>query len=128
MLVTPRHLEILQHALGLDKHGLCENYRNGRRHYDFSPHRNHFCAGGDDEVLCRELVSIGYMHTWPGADDAGRVPGYPYFNCSVTEAGKEAVRRESPAPPKRTRSQERYRDYLDADSGMRFGEWLKNSC
>ena len=28
--------------------------------------------------------------------------------------------------PRQTRSQRRYQAWLDADSGMKFGDWLKN--
>ena len=48
----------------------------------------------------------------------------PYFNCSVTDAGIKAMREESPAPPKLSRSQIRYREFLDADCGMTFKEWM----
>lgn len=106
-MVSPKQLEILQHALGVDKHGQGRMYRN------------HFCAGGSDEPICIELVSMGLMKqhlttTW-----------LPYFNCSVTDKGRQVVRDESPAPPKLTRSQIRYRRFLDAGSGLKFGEWLK---
>lgn len=104
---TPRQLEILQHALGLDKYGQGRMYRN------------HFCAGGDDEQVCRELIALGYMQQHRTTEML------PYFNCSVTEVGKQAVARESPKPPKMTRSQKRYQAFLDADSGMKFGEWMK---
>ena len=50
--ITPAQLEILQHALGVDQYGRGEMYRN------------HFCAGGDDEATCRELVEMGYMATF----------------------------------------------------------------
>jgi hypothetical protein len=43
---------------------------------------------------------------------------------TVTEAGRSHVRQHSPAPPKFTPSQRRYRDYLEADSGLTFREWL----
>ena len=46
--------------------------------------------------------------------------------CRVTEAGKQAVRDESPPPPKLTRSQKRYRRFLNADTGRPFREWLKD--
>ena len=120
-MVTADQLQILQHALGVDEYG---RFPRGWR--DFT--RNHFCAGGGDETVCRELVAMGYMRTWTGADDRGQVPGYPYFNCSVTEEGKAAMRRESPAPPKLSRSKQRYRRYVDSgagDCGWTFGEWLK---
>ena len=65
-------------------------------------------------------MALGHMYVFrPNASP------YPYYNCSVTEAGIEAVRHESPTPPKLTRSQRRYREFLDADSGMSFMEWVK---
>ncbi len=106
--VTIEQLKILQHALGVDQYGQGEMYRN------------HFCAGGDDEKICRELVELGLMQVF-----APNASPLPYYNCSVTDLGKQLVRTESPKPPKLTRSQKRYRDYLKADSGLRFGEWLK---
>jgi hypothetical protein len=117
--MTARHLEILQHALGLDQYGKVRYYRDGREYYGFMPNRNHFCAGGGDEPECRELVLMGLMkqhHT---------TEVLPYFNCSVTDAGKEAVRKESPAAPKLTRSQERYRAYLRADCFENFRDYLR---
>ncbi len=114
--MTSEQLHILQHALGVDKYGQGSMYRN------------HFCAGGKDEDMCRELVTMGYMRTWAGSDEAGRIPHYPYFNCYVTPEGIAAVLKESPKPPKLTRSQKRYRRFLDSgagDCGYTFGEWLK---
>jgi hypothetical protein len=81
-------------------------------------YRNHFCAGGGDEAICRELVEMGYMKTF--------VRSYlPYYNCTVTEAGKTAMLAQSPQPPKLTRGQRRYRSFLRADTGESFGEWLQ---
>jgi hypothetical protein len=105
--MKPRQLEILQHALGVDKYGRGEMYRN------------HFCAGGDDEATCRELVALGYMRTFERSY-------LPYYNCTVTESGKSAMLAESPTPPKLSRSQKRYRAFLRADTGRPFGEWLKD--
>lgn len=103
--MTSDQLHILQHSLGVDQYGRGSIYRH---HYV-----------GDPESF-RPLVELGYMVEYPPSDLTG---GDPLF--IVTEAGKEAVRRESPAPPKLTRSQQRYRRFLDADSGMTFNEWLK---
>ncbi len=106
--LSTRQLEILQHALGVDKHGQGEMYRN------------HFCAGASDEPICRELVEMGFMYVFrPNASP------YPYYNCAVTPEGKKAVREQSPKAPKLNRAQRRYREFLKADTGMRFGEWLK---
>lgn len=104
--MTARQLEILQHALGVDKYGQGEQYRN------------HFCAGADDEGTCRELVAMGYMETFTS-------PHLPYYNCVVTDAGKRAMAEESPKPPILTRSQRRYREFLKADTGYSFMEWLR---
>ena len=105
-MLTPRQLEILQHALGVDQYGRGEQYRN------------HFCAGGSDEPVCRELVGLGYMTTFTRSY-------LPYYNCTVTDTGKKVMMEQSPKPPKLTRSKQRYQAYLKADGNMRFGEWLK---
>ncbi len=106
--MTPEQLQILQHALGVDKYGQGRQYRN------------HFCAGGTDVPICESLVALGYMRVWhPNASPL------PYYNCAVTKEGKSAMLAASPAPPKLSRSQHRYRRFLSADSGLRFGEWLK---
>ena len=92
MKLTKRQLEILQHALGVDEYGrLPEGFT------DYS--RNYFCAGPDDEQMCRQLVEMGYMKT--------------FQNCIVTLEGMKAVREDSPKPPKSTRSQQRYQQFLD---------------
>jgi hypothetical protein len=104
--MTREQLHVLQHSLGLDKYGQGEMYRN------------HFCAGGKDVAICQSLIDLGYMQQFPTTKHL------PYFNCNVTESGKEAVKRESPAPPMLTRGQKRYRQFLKADTGMKFGDWL----
>jgi len=109
--MTLRQLEIIQHALGADKYG--------RRPRDS---RNFFCAGEADESDCKALVEKGLMKQHK------RTELYPYFNCSVTDDGINAMLRESPAPPKLTRSQKRYQSFLDADSGMSFREWIKHEA
>jgi hypothetical protein len=112
--MTPRHLEILQHSLGVDQYS--------RTPKGFRPFtRNHFCAGAGDEPDCRELIAIGLMQqhettTW-----------LPYFNCSVTEAGIAAMKAASPKPPVLSRSKRRYQAYLENDCNMTFGEWLKST-
>lgn len=102
-----RQLEILQHALGVDQYGRGQQYRN------------HYCAGGEDVADCAELVALGYMRSFQGG------AMLPYYNCIVTDEGRAAMLRESPAPPKLTRSQKRYRKWISEDSGLKFGEWLK---
>jgi len=105
--LTARQLEILQHSLGVDQYG------RGQQH------RNHFCAGEDDEPTCRELVGMGFMETF-------QREWLPYYNCTVTREGKAAMFAQSPKPPKLTRSQQRYRRFLNADTGASFGEWIRS--
>lgn len=103
--MTPAQLHTLQHALGVDQYGKGDMFRN---HY----------VGGETE--CRPLVALGMMTEHPASELTG---GDPWFR--VTDAGKTAVRDLSPIPPKLTRSQRRYREFLDADCGLTFGEWMK---
>lgn len=113
MKMDKRLLEILQHSLGLDKYGKAPRGFQGST-------RNHFCAGGPDVELCRENVAMGYMQE----HGSGEITGHdPLF--TVTDAGRKAVREYSEVPPNLTRSQKRYRQFLDADSGESFGEWMK---
>ncbi|TPG50705.1 hypothetical protein EAH75_04505 [Rhodanobacter glycinis] len=105
-------LHILQHALGVDKYGQGDQYRN------------HFVTGEGsiDHPVCMRLVDAGLMtrtcgHTLTGGDDLFR----------VTPAGIEYVALHSPAPqpePKLTQSQKRYREWLRADPGYSFAEWI----
>ena len=112
--MTPRQLEILQHALGVDEYG--------RTPKGFTPFtRNYFCAGDKDEDDCRELVAQGMMQQHETTS------WLPYFNCSVTELGIVTMKAASPKPPVLSRSKRRYRAYLDADCDMTFGHWLKSS-
>lgn len=106
--MTAEQLHILQHSLGVDQHGQGKMYRN------------HYVGDG---TKCRSLVELGFMIERPASEMTG---GDPLFH--VTEAGKQAVRDQSPPPPVLTAGQKRYREFLNADSGMRFGEWLKRKA
>lgn len=103
-------LHILQHSLGIDQFGQGRQYRN------------HFCTGPEstDWDACNAMVGDGLMIR----RDGSALTGSDYL-FHVTDAGKAFVAENSPAPPKLTRSQDRYRRYLDADSSLKFGEWLK---
>lgn len=107
--MTQEQLHVLQHSLGVDEYGQGAMYRN------------HFCAGGTDVPICESLVALGFMETFTRTY-------LPYYNCSVTKAGRAAMLAESPQPPKLTRSQKRYRAFLKADTGGKFGEWLKDQA
>jgi hypothetical protein len=114
--MTPEQLQILQHSLGLDQYGQCE-MRDG-----YYP-RNYFCAGYNDAETCRSLVALGYMAEYQASELTG---GDPLFR--VTKQGENAVKAESPTPPKLTRGQRRYRQFLHADTGRSFAEWLRDGA
>jgi len=119
--MTPQQLHILQHALGCDKYGINDHPESkpGPEHYPY--YRNHFCAGGKDEELCKELVALGFMQ------QHATTRWLPYFNCSVTKTGIAEMKEASPKPPKITRSQQRMRDYRDFSDAFdcTFKDFLK---
>ncbi|WP_372000950.1 hypothetical protein P7L68_19660 [Tistrella mobilis] len=106
-------LEILRHTIGHDEHGPREGIR-----------RNYFaaCRGGDRDrshlvALClRGLLRRGRCIP----KDMGDLVYY-----HVTKAGREYVEAHRIPRPPLTRSQQRYRAYLAADTGETFIEWLR---
>jgi len=115
--MTAEQLHILQHSLGADKFG--RNHEDVRR----GPYyRDYYCAGLENNKIMGDilyLVSMGWMRAGHKLNE-GRDQ---YFH--VTEAGRIAMLNASPKPPKLTRDQKRYRDYLNADCGESFIEYLK---
>lgn len=108
--MTASQLQILQHSLGVDEYGR-------GRHY-----RDHFAAGGDDVAICKDLIALGYMR------QVATTQVFQDFNCRVTDEGKVAMLRESPAPPALTRAQVRYRHWLtvsDCFPDWKFVDYLK---
>jgi hypothetical protein len=104
--MNPEQLHILQHSLGLDQYAQGKSYRN-----------RYVC---DPQPNIDELVALGLMA------DRGPQPIADGMHCyQVTEAGMAAMYDASPLPPKRTRGQKRYDEFLRADLGMTFGEYLK---
>ena len=106
-------LHILQHALGVDQFGQGEQYRN------------HFVTGDGsvDHPFCMAAVVRGLMVRRPGSPLTG---GDDLF--LVTEAGRQWMAQNSPPAPKLTRSQRRYRNWIDsgaADCGVPFGEFIR---
>jgi hypothetical protein len=102
-------LSILQHSLGVDQYGRGEQYRS------------HFVAGPghSDYETCLAAERQGLMLHYHNANVVGG-----HIFC-VTDAGRAYVEEHSPPPPKLSQSQRRYREYLSADCGLSFGEWLK---
>jgi len=104
-------LHILQHSLGLDKYGQGEQYRNS------------FVTGkgSKDFDKCNSLVVAGFMVDHGPQKLAA---GSHFFR--VTPAGVDAVALESPEPPKLTRGQKRYQEYLkNADCFESFRDFLR---
>jgi hypothetical protein len=112
--ITPDHLHILQHSLGLDEHGLYKGAREG--------YRNHYCTGPDCDSYssCRELAEMGLM-----AEHTPR-SWLPYSTFVVTARGREVVAEQSPPAPKLTRSQRRYRRFIASGADMPFSDWLRS--
>lgn len=112
--LSQQQLHILQHTLGLNKHGEYQGKTEG--------YRNYFSAsdGNSDWNDLIVLVDAGYM--------IKRDP-CAVTNCwfSVTELGRDAVKKESPKPPKISKSKARYRRYLEMgdsfDSFIDFCRW-----
>lgn len=107
MPLTKEQLHILQHSLGVDEYG-----RGGQ-------YRNHYVSDPRPEL--EELVAFGLMVD----RDASALCGEGMHSYHVTPEGKLRMRELSPVPPRLTRSQRRYREFLAADLGMKFGEYLK---
>lgn len=107
-------LHILQHSLGRDKYG-----KSKRGQGDC---RNHFCTGpgANDFALCREAVSLGLMQ-----EHAPRTISGGDHIFTVTAAGKAYIAQHSPPEPKLSRGKRRYREYLNADLNISFGQWLR---
>lgn len=108
--MKPELLQILQHSLGVDEHGLGNQYRN------------RFVTGpeGGDFQLCRELCRQGFMLDHGPKTMTG---GMHFF--SVTVEGIVAMRDASPKPPKISLARRRYLDFLSEDGSIPFGKWLK---
>ncbi|HEX8382417.1 MAG TPA: hypothetical protein VF592_03480 [Sphingomonas sp.] len=103
-------LHVLQHALGTDEYGRGTRYRS---HFVCGPgHRDHdTCVDATERGLMTCRAAVGIF----GGDDL----------FHVTDAGRAWVTANSPAPPKLTRSQQRYQRFRDADSSYSFREWLR---
>ena len=112
-------LHILRHAIGIDDAGN-DRYPNARSEDE---RRNYYVTAAEswDGLRCQALVAAGWM---ADLGPQGMMGGDHYY--IVTDAGKAVVRLHKPAPPRLTRSQRRYREFLDSASGiLKFGEWLK---
>lgn len=110
--MSETRLSILQHALGLDQYGQGSAYRS---HYVSGP-------GSSEWPLLTEMANEGMLANFGSSEMYGGD-----YCFAVTDRGREYVRDNSPKPPKMTRSQRRYQDFLDSDSGVPFGEWIRGA-
>jgi hypothetical protein len=115
--LTPAELAIMRHTLGLSEF-----------HPEREPYRNFFDAGdppSDGHPGHSDLPTLLTLES-RGLMARSRPPGFmprETMVFHVTEAGK-ACKLAFPIP-KLTRGQRRYRNFLRADCGLSFGEWLK---
>lgn len=108
--MTPEHLHILQHALGVNEYGQSSHRPNSD---DFHGcYRNRFITSPDcpDGLQCQALVSQGLMQDHGSQSLAGGMHCY-----TVTDAGYLAMKDASPKRPKISRSKQRYQRFLRAD-------------
>jgi len=110
MLMNPELLHILQHSLGLDLYGQPpEGYRGCSDDEFPGCYRNRFVTdpASPDGLKCEQLVAGGLMAK------PSRQPSFigGMTNYFVTQAGYEAVRRDSPSPPKVSKAKRRWRAY-----------------
>jgi hypothetical protein len=113
--MNPNQLDILQHSLGCNEYGIAEH----RYPRDEPYYRNRYVSNPDADLIA--LVETGYLK------DHGIRELWGNMNCyTVTDKGIAAMRAESPKPPKISRSKQRYLDFLRADLGCSFAEYLKN--
>lgn len=103
-MITPAQLRLLHHTLGL---------RPDHR----VPYRNHFAAstGHHDYADMVELERIGMMTSRALEEHWGG--GICFY---ATNAGEAYAIEHLPPAPKKTR----YEQFLDADCGLTFAEWL----
>lgn len=117
--MTPEHLHILQHALGVNEYGQSSHRPNSD---DFHGcYRNRFITDPTcpDGLQCQQLVELGHMHDHGPQRIAGGMHCY-----AVTDSGYTAMKEASPNPPKLSRSKERYRRFLRSDCFDNFRDFL----
>lgn len=105
MQVTQQQAELMQHALGIHENNRVSN-------------RNYFLASGRDVESWAVLVDAGFSTGQPAPSWVG---GGTVF--TVTEAGMAIALAMLP-PPKKVKRNNHYPQYLNADCGDTFSEFL----
>lgn len=115
LALTPEQLHVLQHSLGCDQYG----NSTASEHHEGGYYRNRYvCDSGDPAV--DSLVAVNLMKDCGPSSLAGGMHLYV-----VTPEGVAAMKEQSPKAPTLTRAQRRYRQFLQADCGYSFREWLR---
>lgn len=109
MKLTPEQLHVLQHSLGVDEYGRGNRYRN----------RYLTDTDSSDGKIIKSLIALDFMASHGPQTLAG---GMHYYY--VTPLGERAMTEQSPKPPQLTRSQRRYRAYLELEFNHSFIDFL----
>ena len=117
--MTPNQLHILQHSLGCDEYGMAERMYRDEGDGAMGYYRNRYVSDPDADLTA--LVDMSYIRDCGSMEICGSMHYY-----RVTKEGLAAMKAASPKPPKLLRSAQRYRDFLRADLGCSFTEYLKN--
>lgn len=120
--MSPEHLHILQHALGVNQYGQSTHRPNSDDWHGC--YRNRYVAGPGHHSWenLKQLTRQGFMH------DHGFQELASGDHCfSVTEAGYRAMRCFSPQPPKVTRARRRWQAFLIIKEvwGFTFPQYLR---
>lgn len=112
-VLTLAQRQIIQHTIGVDEYGREFHKRNF-----FGTEST--CADGK---ICEQLVAAGLMK-WHGK--SAMCDNEDQY--TVTADGRRFFFSSCPTIPKtkkKTAAQKRYQEFLDADSGVPFFEWIK---
>ena len=112
-MITREQLDILRHAIGQNTDGTSRGPRNS---FSTDP-------GSRDHTRCMELVEAGMMRRDADFSGSPIIGGADFF--TVTRAGRDEVTKHVEPAQKLTRSQRRYRQFLNVDGSETFGEWLR---
>lgn len=119
--MSPEGLHILQHSLGCDQYGRTSYRGEDEGDGCFEYARNRYVSSPNADLI--ELCRDGFLK------DVGPIEAYGGQHLyMVTASGRDEMKRCSPVPPKMSRAQKRYRQYLKvADCFDSFGDFLKRA-
>lgn len=122
MEITDKHWDLVAHSLGIDIYNAKKGRGYKNRILPQTFYRNYFASseGGSDYTMLKELEELGITESWLqyektffGVTEKGIDLFKSYFNSVVTSVLDRP-----------TKAQLRYEDYLDADTGMSYDEYM----